>query len=164
MTTKYWLEEAYNDNFVFNDLAGNTSKLTLKDIDNQTKLILEEANELKDAVAANDPVEVLDAVIDLYVVLDGLTSKLVSLGFDVSTALKQTIQNNLSKFPSDEYIAIESQSAYDLHDNIKVDINYNDSHQRWVIKDQNGKVRKPVGFVGNDLSNCLPTGFDKFKE
>jgi hypothetical protein len=162
--TKYMLDDLYNDTFIFNDLAGNTSKLSLNDVKNQLLLIQEEVAEIAHAVDTNNPIELLDGVVDTYYVLNGLTSKLIALGFDVSTALKQTAENNLSKFPSDEYIAIESQSAYDLHDNIKVDINYNDSHQRWVIKDQNGKVRKPVGFVGNDLSNCLPSGFDKFKE
>lgn len=161
LPNKYWLEEAYNDNFVFNDLAGNTNKLSLKDIDNQTKLIEEETKELREAVNSNDPVEVLDAVVDLYVVLDGLTSKLVALGFDVSTALKQTIENNLSKFPTTENTVKATVDAY-AADDIQTTVSFNESHQRFAIKDQNGKIRKPVGFVSNDLSNCVPENFVKF--
>lgn len=161
MNQKYWLEASYNDVFVFNDLAGNTNKLSLTDIKNQTRLILEEAQEIMDGVNNNDPVEVLDGVSDLYVVLNGLTSKLVSLGFDVSTALKQTNENNLSKFPSSEVIAKDTVAMYKAQ-NVETTYSINHSHGRYVIKDANGKVRKPIGFVSNDLSNCLPEGVDRF--
>lgn len=161
MQEKYWLEASYNDTFVFNDLAGNTLKLAHKDIENQTRLILEEAKELDDAVVANDPVEVLDAVVDLYVVLGGLTAKLVALGFDVSGALKETALNNLSKFPVHENTAVATVNAYEA-DGVQTQATHNASHGRWVIKDANGKVRKPVGFVSNNLSDFVPEDFEAF--
>lgn len=158
MNQKYWLEESYKDVFNFNDLAENTDKLRLENIKNQVRLILEEAHEIMDGVNNNDPVEILDGVADLYVVLNGLTSKLVALGFNVSGALQQTNENNLSKFPASEVIAKDTVEMYRAQ-NIETTYAFNEVHGRYVIKDTNGKVRKPVGFVSNDLSNCLPEGF-----
>lgn len=162
--SKYWLEQAYNDTFKFNDLAGNTNRLSLADIRSQAKLILEEIMELIDkGVDNNDPVELLDGVVDGYVTLDGMTSKLISLGFDVSKGLKQTTENNMSKFPTSEETAIATVEYYRTQ-GIKTTATFNASHGRWVIRDENGKIRKPVGFVSNDLSNCVPDVFRKFKE
>lgn len=161
MTQKHFLEELYADTFTFNDLAGNTNKLSLTDIKNQIKLIVEETTELKDAADVNDPVEVLDAVVDLYFVLNGLTSKLISLGFDVPKACKQTSDNNLSKFPVSEQVAINSIPFY-KEKGVDPRYEFNESHQRYIIKDHNNKVKKPLGYVENDLSNCVPEGFDKF--
>lgn len=157
----YWIDNLYNDTFTFNDLAGNTTRLSLRDIKSQTKLIIEETNELNDAVEANDPVKVLDGVTDILVVVSGLASKLLALGFDVSTAFEQTAKNNLSKFPRSEKTAISTVDAF-KQQGIETTAEYNASHDRWVIRDENGKVRKPIGFVSNDLSNCIPEGFTKF--
>lgn len=162
MTNKYWMNDSYRDNAMFNEIAGNHVKVSLKDLLTQEKLIAEEAKELKDAIDENNPVEVLDAVVDLYVVLDGMATKLEALGFDLSTALKQTIENNMSKFPSEQKIVEDTIDAFDKQ-GIKTTGELNTKFNRWVIKDQNGKVRKPVGFVSNDLSNCVPEGFTKFE-
>jgi len=162
MNKQYWMNEAYRDNAIFNEMAGNDVKLTLKDLFAQEKLIAEEAKELKEALDENNPVEVLDAIIDLYVVIDGMTSKLEALGFDVSTALKQTIENNMSKFPVDDVIVEQTIDNFDSQ-GIKTTAELHPVFKRWAIKDQNGKIRKPINFVSNDLSNCLPEGFTKFE-
>lgn len=155
------MNESYRDNAMFNEIAGNDVRLSLNDLFNQERLIAEEAKELKDALIDNDPVEVLDAIVDLYVVIDGFATKLEALGFDISTALKQTIENNMSKFPADQQIVEDTIDAFDKQ-GIKTTGEFNTKFNRWVIKDQHGKIRKPIGFVPNDLSNCVPEGLTEF--
>ncbi len=162
MENVYWMNESYRDNAMFNEVAGNDKKLSMTALLNQEKLIAEEAKELKDALTENNPVKVLDGVVDLYVVLDGFATKLEALGFDISTALKQTIENNMSKFPSSKEVAEQTVDHY-AKQGVTTTMEYNEKYGRWVIKDTNGKIRKPVGFVSNDLSNCLPEGFSEFK-
>ena len=58
------------------------------------KLIDEEHTELKDAIAAGDKVETLDALLDILVVTVGA---LHSLGADVEGAWKEVIGSNLAK-------------------------------------------------------------------
>jgi predicted HAD superfamily Cof-like phosphohydrolase len=57
-------------------------------------LIAEEVKELHEALAANDRVEQLDALIDILVVTIGA---LHSMGADVEGAWKEVLQTNLAK-------------------------------------------------------------------
>ena len=61
-------------------------------------LIKEEANELMDAVIANDTVEQLDALIDILVVTIGAIH---SAGFDAEGAWKEVMQTNFNKIDPD---------------------------------------------------------------
>ncbi len=63
-------------------------------------LLQEELDELKEALAANDPVETLDALIDLQYVLDGA---FLSFGLqDVKTAaFNEVHRSNMSKLGED---------------------------------------------------------------
>lgn len=63
-------------------------------------LLAEELEELQEAIADNDPVEVLDALIDLQYVLDGA---FLSLGFhDVKdVAFDEVHRSNMSKLGAD---------------------------------------------------------------
>lgn len=63
-------------------------------------LLAEELEELQEAIADNDPVEVLDALIDLQYVLDGA---FLSLGFhDVKdAAFNEVHRSNMSKLGAD---------------------------------------------------------------
>lgn len=155
----YWLDDLYLDTAVFNDIAGNTDKLTLQDFKNQAALITEEARELVEALDANDPVEVLDAAVDIAVVLSGLISKLVSLGFDVSEAMEATAENNLSKFPSTimSHLIDDTRVKYELK-GVTTDLTVKDG--RYIFKNiLTGKVLKPSNYVDNDLSKFVPVGF-----
>lgn len=163
MEKNYWTTDVgYTENAMFNEIAGNDVRLSLNDLFNQERLIAEEAKELKDALIDNDPVEVLDAIIDLRVVIDGFATKLEAVGFDISTGLKQTIENNMSKFPDSKEVADKTVEYYSQQ-GITTFTEYNEKYDRWIIKDTNGKIRKPYGFVSNDLSNCVPEGFTKFE-
>jgi predicted HAD superfamily Cof-like phosphohydrolase len=84
-------------------------------------LIEEEHQELKQALANNDDVEVLDALIDILVVTIGAIH---SAGFDAEGAWKEVMQTNFNKI---------------------------DRETGKVRKREDGKVLKPVGWVPPNL-------------
>ena len=58
------------------------------------KLIDEETNELKAAIAENNPVEILDALIDILVVTTGAVK---SIGVDAERAWDEVMRTNFAK-------------------------------------------------------------------
>jgi len=84
-------------------------------------LIEEEHSELKQALADNDDVEVLDALIDILVVTIGAIH---SAGFDAEGAWKEVMKTNFAKI---------------------------DHETGKVRKREDGKVLKPVGWVPPNL-------------
>ena len=86
------------------------------------KLIEEEYTELKEAVAADDINEQLDALIDILVVTIGAIH---SAGFDGEGAWKEVMSTNFAKI---------------------------DKETGKVRKREDGKVLKPVGWVPPELS------------
>jgi predicted HAD superfamily Cof-like phosphohydrolase len=85
------------------------------------KLIEEEHNELKQAVADDDVVEQLDALIDILVVTIGAIH---SAGFDGEGAWKEVMRTNFAKI---------------------------DHETGKVRKREDGKVLKPLGWTAPDL-------------
>ena len=90
------------------------------------KLIAEESQELIDAISANDPVETLDALIDIIVVATGAIH---SLGADAEGAWKEVMKTNFAKI---------------------------DKETGKVRKREDGKVLKPVGWTPPELGQFLP--------
>ena len=90
------------------------------------KLIAEESQELIEAITANDPVETLDALIDIIVVTTGAIH---SLGADAEGAWKEVMMTNFAKIDKDT---------------------------GKVRKREDGKVLKPVGWTPPELSQFLP--------
>ena len=88
-------------------------------------LIEEEHKELQAALAANDDVEVLDALIDILVVTIGAIH---SAGFDAEGAWKEVMKTNFAKIDKDT---------------------------GKVRKREDGKVLKPVGWVPPELRQYL---------
>jgi len=88
-------------------------------------LIEEEHTELKTALAANDNVEVLDALVDILVVTIGAIH---SAGFDAEGAWKEVMQTNFAKI---------------------------DRETGKVRKREDGKVLKPIGWESPDLKPFL---------
>jgi predicted HAD superfamily Cof-like phosphohydrolase len=73
------------------------------------KLIEEEYQELKEAVANKDAVEVFDAILDLHYVLSGFC---VSAGLDEPTGFNLVHQSNMSKLCDTEEQAQETIEMY----------------------------------------------------
>jgi predicted HAD superfamily Cof-like phosphohydrolase len=88
-------------------------------------LIEEEHKELKDAIAANDTVEQLDALIDILVVTIGAIH---SAGFDAEGAWKEVMRTNFAKI---------------------------DKETGKVRKREDGKVLKPLGWNPPNLKDFL---------
>ena len=88
-------------------------------------LIEEEADELGQAVANKDRVETLDALIDIMVVTIGAIH---SLGVDAEGAWREVRDSNLAKI---------------------------DGNTGKVIKREDGKVLKPVGWLPPNLSKYV---------
>jgi len=162
----YNISDFQMDCFAFNEIANKHNKTTLKDIEFQYKLILEETKEIKDkGIDKNNVKEVLDGAIDVMVTALGLLQKLEHLGIDVNKAMRDTAYNNLTKYPSKELTAIQTAMMYEEEGSV-VNVEYNSEYELFVVKNWNDKVMKPIGFESNDLSNCIPTDLllNGFKE
>jgi len=89
------------------------------------KLMMEEGDELDDAIAAHDRVETLDALIDILVVTIGAIH---SAGFDAEGAWKEVMATNFAKI---------------------------DKETGKVRKREDGKVLKPIGWTPPNLTPFL---------
>jgi hypothetical protein len=156
MTASYDFYDFQMDCYAFNEIAKKHNLTSLKDMELQYELILEETKEIKDRGIDNNNVkEVLDGCIDVMVTALGLMQKLECLGIDVWTAMRDTAANNLSKFPKDEEEAAKTFNDY-MNRGVPVDVQYNEEYQVFVVKNEQDKVMKPFSFKSNDLSNCIP--------
>lgn len=156
MIFDYNISDFQDDCYAFNEIAGKDKLCTLKDVEFQYNLILEETKEIKEkGIDHNNAKEVTDGVVDVLVTALGLVQKLENLGVDMNKAMRDTAYNNLTKYPSDEYIAIQTAQMYE-QEGTQVTVEYNSDYELFVIKNLKDKVMKPVGFESNDLSNCIP--------
>lgn len=154
------LKEQFNDSlqasFDFNEIAGKDQDYTYGAIASQVDLIKEEYKELQEALDNNDVVEVLDAVCDLYVVLNGLTQKLMNAGVEVPNAMRVVDDNNFSKFPVEPWEAEQSKQWYKETKGVDIQISYNRKYCVHVLKDSNSKVRKPQSYKDVELNSFVP--------
>lgn len=141
------IRTAYADVVTFNAVAGNLTNVTDDSIDNQLDFIFEEFQETVTAFEEGNKVELLDGAADLFVTVAGLLQKLEAAGYDVATALERVNANNLSKFPQIGTL-FGNKNGYEIVPNV--------TYNRIVLKDENGKVRKPDNFVAVDLSDLVP--------
>ena len=147
------IEQAYNDVFMFNDVAGNLTNVTLESIAAQLDYIQEEYLETVEAFDEGIRVNLLDGVCDMFVTVAGLMQKMEAVGFDVKTALQRVNENNLSKYvPYDKPIRRKAEWTTESNDTYKVT----------VLKNENGKIMKPLDFTPVSLSDLVPESF--FKE
>ena len=146
MKTTQIIEQAYSDVRLFNVLAGNLDTVTDDSVDAQIGFIFEELSETITAFEEGDRVEVLDGACDLFVTVAGLMQKLEAQGYDVARAIERVNENNLSKFPK----------KISEGDSLRWDVSLNAQYSRYVLKDGNGKVKKPEDFVGVYLTDLIP--------
>lgn len=154
MTNKnYTFDNMYEDVKAFNNLAGG--KTSKDSFIAQVKCLVEEVNETVQGVEDNDVVAILDGAIDTIYVAMGILHKLEQLGVNIHKASNQVCENNLTKFPTSEYEATETVKFYN-NTNVNVHYVFNHDYSKYVIKDENGKVRKPFNFIPTDLSSYVP--------
>lgn len=153
---KYTTNDFTADNYKFNSIAGKDNLVSQQDLLEQGELINEESFETFTGLENNEPVEVLDGLVDTYVVLDGMRQKLENLGFDIEEAMYRVAQNNLTKFIDTREQAEDTKRHY-LNQGVHTIIEYNQIYQKYAIKNKAGKIMKPVGFKSVDLSDLVPS-------
>jgi hypothetical protein len=145
----------FNYCYKFNEIAGKANLASKTDLLNQLKLIQEEVQEMQEAMDINDPVELLDGLVDTMVTCAGMMQKLESLGVDVSKAMTNTALNNLTKFTDNATVANESVVHY-IKNNTLISAIWSDKYKCFVLKDADDKVRKPIDYEPNNLKDCVP--------
>lgn len=148
------IEDHYWDVYAFNNIAGNLSNVDANSLEAQIKVVVEEVKELEKAYADKDAVELLDGVCDAFVTVAGLMQKMQSAGFDVNKAIERVCINNLEKYPTQML-----SSDLDKYYQKGWDVLYNNEYDCYVLKDKNGKIRKPDGFVPVQISDLVPDNF-----
>lgn len=126
-------------------------------LNNQSRLLVEEAKEALDGTENCDPKELLDGICDTFVIWSYLVEQAESLGFDVEGALEAICDNNDTKI-LDNYedacnnlgiqLALDEWSVID-------ETSYNGA-EFFTVKNGKGKIMKPKGFKAVDLSKFLP--------
>ena len=120
------MSDIFNDQRKFMRACGQTTdEFAESQYQMYCDLIQEEAQELQYALKAKDPVEQLDALIDILVVTAGAIH---SLGVDAEGAWKEVMRSNFAKV---------------------------DSRTGKVVKREDGKVLKPPGWEPPRLKGFL---------
>lgn len=134
--------------YKFNSISNNFSGDITDGIDLQLSLVFEELTETIGAFEEENELELLDGAVDTFVTVCGLLQRLQHAGFDVNKALQKVTDNNLTKFPKTIPVKVQYPTGWTTQ--------YNKKYQCHVIKDENGKTRKPHGFAPVDLFDCVP--------
>lgn len=148
------IQDRYNEVMTFNEIAGNLNNVTVEKLEAQMKVFIEESKETAEAFENKDSVELLDGICDSFVTLAGLIQMAEKLGFNVSGALYRVNNNNLEKFPDN----ISASDMITYADN-GWEITPNIDQGVFVLKDANGKIRKPVGFKPVQIADLAPDVF-----
>ena len=117
------MTNAFRDQEKFMKACDQTvDKFNQEQFDLYVNLIQEEFDELKQAIGDNDPVETLDALLDIVVVTIGAIH---SAGFDAEGGWKEVMRTNFAKI---------------------------DTETGKVRKREDGKVLKPLGWTPPELA------------
>lgn len=148
-----YVQESVSKIAQFNEIAGVFGLVNKASIALQLDLEQEEYLEQVKAFDENDDAEFLKESIDLFVVAVGNLIKLEAAGFNVAEAMVRVDNNNLSKFPPPDNITTILPKGYTQ--------TYNEVYNVFVLKDENGKIRKPASYKKVDVSDCAVAGFLK---
>lgn len=150
-----------NKIFRFNSIAGSFTNVDRQKLQLQIKLIKEELLELEESVETDNQKETLDGICDVLVTSLGFAQMLTHQGYDVYGALEEVADNNLTKFPSTYDIVVDTFNWFKTeYPDVTLTASPDQTKSKWVIKDQNGKVRKPINYESVVLTNYLPKGYD----
>lgn len=142
---------------IFNDIAGNLDNVTHESLLAQAKVVKEEGDELLEAVQHADVNEILKECVDVLVTIHGFVQMLEKQGYDVLGAWKEVNTNNLSKFTSSLVAAENSVSNFGMQ-GIQTKYEYNEQYDVYVIKNEHGKVLKPLGYKKCSVASYTPKG------
>lgn len=151
------INDCINSVELFNEIAGNLDNITNEKLIAQAKVVAEEGNELLEAVAEGKPNDVLKECVDVLVTIHGFVKMLEAQGHDIIGAWNEVNVNNLSKFPTDEKIACDTVDKFS-DEGIFCTIEENKDYNVFVIKNENGKVVKPIGYKKCSVASYTPKG------
>jgi hypothetical protein len=150
------LLDCYDGVYKFNAVAGNLDNVEEDSLRAQARCVLEEAKELFTAVDENEgPEQLLKESIDVTVTIFGFIQQLYSLGYDVFGAMTKVNENNLTKVSMDDIVAAYTVMAYE---ELNIPVEKHRSPIGYCVKDENGKIRKPVNYKAVDVSEFVPGG------
>ena len=138
------------------------SKASTKDqILQQTKMVVEESEELKAEIDMNVSGEnILKEACDVLYVALGFMQKLEKAGFDIRGAMKVIADNNLSKFiKNDEDTQERLNNTVEKYRQKGIDtyVSYDENNDVYCVRHSvNHKVMKPYGYVTADVSEFVP--------
>lgn len=157
------LEFNYNRIVQWNAKCGTklqpyNTKRWWKAVQLQSALLVEEAKETLGASKEFDPVELLDGVVDTFVILSYLIKQLDQAGFDFGLALDKVMSNNDTKIFNSYYEAVEAKGLIEKAKDIECNVESSvvDGLPYYTVRNEAGKVQKPVHFVAVDLTDCIP--------
>lgn len=118
-------------------------------------LLQEEINELKEAIEANDLIEIADALCDIQYVLSGAILEF-GLADKFSDLFDEVQRSNLSKTCQNEKIAIETQAYYK---NVKDTDSFITEREGefLVYRSSDKKVLKSIDYSPANLASILNT-------
>ena len=151
------LEGLYFATNAFNMIAGNDNKISDQDFEDQFKVVVEEMKEFQDGHTTKNLVETVDGIVDNFVVLFGYMQKMQNrYGIDFAKAMDLIAENNLSKYPTEEQVAIDTVQMY-KDQGLETYYTFHPESLRYVIRDsKTNKIKKPIGFESVELSVCFP--------
>lgn len=146
---------------LFNEISGADTEISHKALQTQAKFVSDEADELRDACQLfNDTGqregEIIKEALDVIVTAVGVLQKMQNRGYDIDAAAKEVGLNNLSKYPKDDTIVKQSLNLYGDKQVICF-ASYIPQYDCWTIRDAEGKVRKPYGYVSVDSDSFIKT-------
>lgn len=150
------LQNCVLDVVTFNAVIGSLDAPTIDNLRTQAMLVLEEAKELVEALDES-PEHLIKEMADVLVVTHGMLAIMNKMGYDVYGAWDKTNQNNNTKIIDSYTDMCYTKLGYDATETPVTPVQVGAS--RWVVKDENGKVRKPIGFISlkaEDMKEFTP--------
>lgn len=118
-------------------------------------LILEEVNELKDAVEKKDIKEVIDALSDISYVTYGMAA---SLGINLDKSIDIVHKSNMSKLCNSEDEAVKTVEWYKENEKRYDSPTYrkSDDGKYWVVfNESTGKILKNINYIPANFDEML---------
>lgn len=120
--------------------------------DLRVNLLQEELNELKQAIADNDLVEIADALCDLQYVLSGAVLEF-GMGDKFVELFNEVQRSNMSKACSNEE---EAKQTVQNYQNKGIEVFYEKSGDKYnVYRKEDNKVLKSINYSPADLKSIL---------
>mgnify|MGYP001601411906 CR=1 FL=1 len=132
------------------------STIDEKTLDFRLSLVMEETQELAEAVENDDYVEMVDALADIIYVVDGFAH---TLGVDLNKAFRLVHESNMTKFCVSEEEAKETVEWYKKNESRYDSPAYRLSKGgRWIVYNKStSKVLKSINYKPVDLTQFRPT-------